>query len=216
MSFEYSKQAAQKADVGCPTTVTDVDHHSYNTVLIGKQCWMAENLRVRHFRDGAAVDDEQMAVIDVDKFGLLYRWAAVTHPSGLCPTGWHVPSDAEFQQLELAVGMAPDVVKETGWRGANDEARKLKQFVVASSSTPEMKALVNASGFSALPAGGSSGAITGADGLYSDFWTSTEHDDERAWYRSQTWFSLHPNRTRIRRVHVDKAQGSSVRCLLDG
>lgn len=211
--FDHSTQVEAKTAAGCPTSATDQDGNKYDTVLIGEQCWYAENLRVTTYRDGATIDDELLAVIDVEKYGRLYRWAAVTNPAGLCPDGWRVPSDEDFQKLELSIGMDPEVVKETGWRGDGDESRMLKEFDVARSWTDESKAVVNQSGFSALPAGGSSGALTTADGIYGDFWTSTEHNEKRAWYRSLTWWSLHPNRNRVRRVHIDKGTGTSVRCI---
>jgi len=211
--FDHAAQAEQKASAGCPASVTDLDGNHYTTVLIGDQCWFAENLRVAHYRDGSQIPDQHWAVIDVHKYGRLYRWAAVTNPAGLCPTGWQVPSDLEFQQLELAVGMPPEAVKQSGWRGTGDESRALKQFDVSRDWTQHARAQVNRSGFSALPAGGSSW-VTTADGLYGDFWTRTEHSPDRAWYRSLTWWSMHPSRDRIRRVHVDKGLGTSVRCIL--
>lgn len=210
--FDHAAQAQQKAAAGCPASVADLDGNRYVTVLIGQQCWLAENLRVTRYRDGTEIPKEHWAVIDVHTYGRLYRWAAVTHRAGLCPEGWQVPSDAEFQQLELAVGMAPEIVKQTGWRGSADESRTLKQLDVAREWTAEARAQVNRSGFSALPGGGSSW-VTTADGLYGDFWTRTEHSEDRAWYRSLTWWSMHPNRDRIRRVHVDKGLGTSVRCI---
>lgn len=213
--FDADKQHSQKVAAGCPLSVQDRDGNSYGTVLIGRQCWFAQNLRVSHYRDGSAIETEHVAVIDLEKYGRLYRWAAVTNPAGLCPEGWHVPSDAEFQQLELAVGMAPETVRETGWRNTAGESRKLKQTDVARQWTPKTRAQVNQSGFSALPGGGSSGWVTGADGLYGDFWTRTEHDEDRAWHRSLTWWSMHPSRESIRRVHIDKGTGTSVRCILD-
>lgn len=213
--FDHAAQADQKAAAGCPNSVTDGEGYSYTTVLIGGQCWFAENLRVAKYRDGSAIPDEQLALIDLEKYGRLYRWPAVSNSAGLCPEGWHVPTDAEFQQLEVSVGMPADTAMEAGWRGKDGEARRLKQFDVARSWTPDAKAEVNQSGFSGLAGGGSSGSLTTADGLYGDYWTSTEHNEERAWYRSLTWWSMHPSRNRIRRTHVDKGQGSSVRCLLD-
>lgn len=213
--FDHAAQAEQKDLAGCPRFATDHDGNRYDTVLIGQQCWLAENLRVTRYRDGSEIPEAQLAVIDLEAYGRLYRWAAVAHRAGLCPSGWHVPSDAEFQQLELTIGMAPSTVEATGWRGAASESRKLKQFDVEGDWTAQARNLVNQSGFSALPGGGSSW-VTTADGVYGDFWTSTEHDQDRAWYRGLTWLSLHPRRHQIRRVHVDKHQGSSVRCILDG
>lgn len=112
--FDHPDQVRQKAAAGCPASVTDRDGNRYVTVLIGQQCWLAENLRVTRYRDGSAIPKKLTKVIDLKKYGRLYRWAAVTNRAGLCPAGWQVPSDAEFQQLELAVGMAPATVKKRG------------------------------------------------------------------------------------------------------
>lgn len=211
--FDHTTQDEQKMHAGCPSSAADIEGNRYNTVLIGQQCWFAENLRVTRFHDGTSIPEDLLTSIDVAKYGRLYRWAAVASPSGICPAGWHVPSDQEFLQLELAIGMPPEEANKTGWRGSGDESRKLKQFDVARTWDAAARALVNQSGFSALPGGGSDGWVTTADGIYGDFWTRTEHDAERAWYRSLTWWSLHPDRERIRRVHIDKGTGTSVRCI---
>ena len=103
--FDFSSQSAYKAKLKCPERVTDYDGNIYTTVAVGTQCWFSENLKVTHYRDGKEIKDSEE--IDVKKYGRLYTWASVSDPSGLCSTGWHVPSDREFQNLETAVGMAP-------------------------------------------------------------------------------------------------------------
>ena len=107
----------------CPnaTIVTDYDGNNYSTVLIGTQCWMAENLRTTHYANGVIIPmvnstygettdpycyEPNNNGSNVSTYGYLYNWHAVMHgesssnanPSGVqgvCPTGWHVPSDAE-------------------------------------------------------------------------------------------------------------------------
>lgn len=115
--------------VSCPgtPTVTDYDGNTYNTVQIGTQCWMKENLRVKHYANGNGIvfggglpslstETEKRYYYpnnnnnNENVYGLLYNWIAAmngsdtsnTIPSGvqgICPTGWHLPSDAEFQTL---------------------------------------------------------------------------------------------------------------------
>lgn len=111
----------------CSATVTDIDSNTYNTVKIGNQCWMKENLRVLHYANGENIPTGTQGSYTVSYYydypsgfaledrGYLYNWAAVMHgvnsstanPSGVqgvCPTGWHVPSEAEWDQLTSYMG----------------------------------------------------------------------------------------------------------------
>jgi len=99
-----------------PETFVDIDGNTYHTVLIGDQVWMQENLRTRKYRNGKLIAKNltntqwglnktgACAVYDNDSikenaFGLLYNWYAVANPAGLCPVGWHVPKDTEWNQM---------------------------------------------------------------------------------------------------------------------
>ncbi|MFQ5629021.1 MAG: fibrobacter succinogenes major paralogous domain-containing protein [bacterium] len=105
------------------SVVTDIDGNSYRAVKIGDQWWMAENLRVTRYRNGDAIpnitdnkawsqlttgalcnydNDPEKAAI----YGLLYTWYAVIDSRGIAPEGWHVPSDEEWKQLEISLGMS--------------------------------------------------------------------------------------------------------------
>ena len=123
------------ANFTCGTSkVMDIDGNTYNTVKIGDQCWMKENLRTKHYSDGSAITQgvaEQIGImdtsstlpyyyyipdtVDVKTYGLFYNWAAAMHgaassnanPSGvqgICPDGWHLPSRQEWMQLQNYVG----------------------------------------------------------------------------------------------------------------
>lgn len=118
-------------------TVTDFDGNVYETVTIGTQTWMKENLRSQHYADGTPID-EAYAYDDnesnVTVYGRLYTWAAVmatgksTNSQGICPDGWHVPSKAECETLIDFLGgivIAGGKMKETGytyWDDPNEGA----------------------------------------------------------------------------------------------
>ncbi len=107
----------------CPNmpTVTDIEGNVYNTVLIGNQCWMKENLKTTTYRNGAAIPNvtDENAWINLntgayvwydnniswkDLYGALYNWFATVDTNGLCPTGWHVPTDYEWTSLTDFIG----------------------------------------------------------------------------------------------------------------
>ncbi|NOU17154.1 MAG: hypothetical protein HOO91_06305 [Bacteroidales bacterium] len=116
-------------------TVTDIDGNSYKTVIIGTQEWMAENLKVTHYRNGDPItnitDNTQWVnertqgawcsynndAANKTTYGLLYNFYAIADSRGICPTGWHVPSDAEWDILISYLGgvdIAGYKMKKTG------------------------------------------------------------------------------------------------------
>ena len=102
------------------STVTDIDGNNYKTINIGDQVWMAENLKVTKYRNGESIPMIKGELIwknytagafcyyqnnpDIGEiYGALYNWYAVNDSKGLCPTGWHVPSNDEWENLALNV-----------------------------------------------------------------------------------------------------------------
>jgi uncharacterized protein (TIGR02145 family) len=133
--------------------VTDVDGNVYKTVKIGNQTWMAENLKSTHYSDGTPVESfaYNNDTANVRVYGRLYRWAAATknaassnsNPSrvqGASPSGWHIPSEAEWQVLVNNLG------------GEAVAGGKLKEAGTLHWSSPNTGA-TNESKFTALPAG---------------------------------------------------------------
>ena len=149
-------------------TVTDIDGNTYKTVKIGNQIWMAENLKVTHYRNGdiipnvtnnfewAYLSTGAWCVHDNDgsyanTYGYLYNWYAVNDIRNIAPEGWHVPTDEEWKELEMYLGMSQTEADDTGYRGTN-EGGKLKEAGTTHWETPNTGA-TNETGFSALPGG---------------------------------------------------------------
>lgn len=180
---------------GAPT-VTDVDGNTYATVQIGQQCWMKENLRTKHYSGGGNVDFRYPNNTPATQtaYGLLYSWETVMNgalssngnPSfvqGICPSGWHLPSRSEWEQLRSTVGglstcrcdnnsnyISKALAAPNGWTNYN-----------YSSCYPGYnQSANNATGFSAMPAGWF------RIDTYSDFtlsncwWSATQYNNERA------------------------------------
>ncbi len=210
----------------CPPTVTDYDGNVYQTVLIGDQCWMAENLEVTHYRNGdpapnvtdngtwaglstGAYCDYDNDPGNVEIYGRLYNWYAVDDSRNITPEGWHVPTDDEWKQLERYLGMSQWEADGSGPRGT-DEGGKLKEAGTVHWNPPNTGA-TNESGFTALPGGyrTNSGSFSGI-GDHAYFWCSTEVDSDYAWYRS-----LNYGNSQVYRSYLNKSFGFSVRCVLD-
>jgi uncharacterized protein (TIGR02145 family) len=153
-------------------------------------------------------------------YGVLYNWTAAmngaesraTNPSGVqgvCPSGWHLPSDAEWKQLEMALGMSSDQANNTGNRGT-DEGGKIKEAGTAHWKDPNTGA-TNSSGFTALPGDYRRNEETFSSIGYNGYWwSSTERDTYNAWYRELNYYY-----STVYRSGNCKEYGFSVRCLRD-
>lgn len=134
---------------------------------------------------------------------MLYNWTAAKNA---CPKGWHLPSDAEWKQLEIFLGMSKSEANDTRLRGTN-EGSKLKSRSRWNNCDGNG---TNASGFSALP-GGDRGDVGyfGRIGYNGYFWSSTEYSSSNALYRYLYQFDA------VYRHNISKEDGFSVRCLRD-
>lgn len=202
------------------TLLADADGNNYIVVPIGTQVWMAENLRTTKYNDDADIpnvtDNTAWTALTThayswynnnsgykNSFGALYNWFAV-NSGKLCPTGWRVPTDGDFGALETFLGMDAGVISNYGWRGTT-EGTEMK----SSSGWAEGNG-TNTSGFTALPAGYryySDGTFQGQT-TFTYFWTSTELDATRSWFRMLS--STHAD---VNRAGVEKQAGKSVRCI---
>ncbi len=199
--------------------VTDIDGNTYNTVQIGTQVWMSENLKTSRYRNGGSIPyvvgntDWQAlrtgawSYYDHDAandaiYGKLYNWYT-TLGDTLCPTGWGVPTDAEWTILT-------DYLGENGAGGG-----KMKSIGTNYWQAPNSGA-TNESGFSALPAGyrDSSGDGGSYDiRLAAFFWSATESRTLYAWDRRLYAGSSYVDR--YYSVYYPKSSGFSIRCLKD-
>jgi uncharacterized protein (TIGR02145 family) len=195
--------------------VTDINGNVYNTVKIGTQVWMVENLKTTKYNDGTEIPyilDTAEAWHELNapgfcwyndketnknKVGALYNFHAV-NTGKLAPKGWHIPADEEWTILAEYLGgstLAGGKMKETGtthWLEPNTGA-------------------TNSSGFTALLAGfrGKSGFIPLSVG-HTLFWSSTEFDEIDGLPRYLLF-----DKEELGRNHGGKYHGFSVRCLKD-
>jgi len=199
------------------------DGNQYKTVIIGWQVWMAENLAYLPSVVGPATGsttDPHYYVYDYDgtdvneatstenyqTYGVLYNWpAAIT----ACPDGWHLPSDADWKQLEMYLGMSEEEAEKREGRGT-DEGGKLKEVGTTHWSSPNTRA-TNENGFTALPGGYRGGFGTfdtiGGDGHW---WSSTQDKTNIAWIRG-----LYYHGSLVNRDSRYNFYGFSVRCVRD-
>lgn len=197
--------------------VTDADGNNYYAVMIGTQTWMAENLKTTRYRNSELISTTIPPSYNIsnetnpkyqwayngdegnaDIYGRLYTWDVITDNRNVCPSGWHIPTNAEWATIASAMGditLAGGKLKETGlthWISPNTGA-------------------TNETGFTALPAGirSPSGTFAGL-GYSTQWWSSTEDPTYGAWEWEVTYYlnalSHGPNYKQV---------GLSVRCLKD-
>jgi len=198
--------------------VSNLVDNVYKTIKIGDQLWMAENLKVTHYRNGDVIptgysnsewvnlSSDAYAVYDddpanADTYGNLYNWYAVGDSRGVCPDGWHVPSDYEYTVLIDYLG------------GESVAGGKMKEVGLDHWNSPNPNAgATNESGFTALPAGYRSSSNGSYDSMgYSGyFWSSSEFSSLGAWLRLLDYGNSNASRN-----YTNKRYGFSVRCLGD-
>ncbi len=197
-------------------TVQDMEGNTYRTVKIGNQVWLAENLRSTRFQDGSKVktgfipkDDEANLL----KYGRLYDWHDVADERNICPVGWRVASDEDWKELERTLGMAEADLDKTGWRGDNDIANMLKEAQPESVFKKFDQSQVNKSRFFARPAGIKWNRFYITQGIYSEFWTSSDASSKDAYNRTLAYSWWNRNVGGIYRTTLSKNYMFSVRCI---
>ena len=219
-------------DFHCGTsTLTDYDGNVYNTVQIGNQCWMKENMRTMHYSDGSEIQNAHQSNVNgeyIPEYGYLYDWSAVMHgassssavPSGvqgICPTGWHVPSDAEWMELLAYVGSQSDYVcgSDTSYISKALADTMGWNEATADCTVGNDPSANNTTGFSVLPAGHyrSQFDLVIGSGMMANFWSCTESS---AGNPGGAWARVIANSTAyVSYTSGNRSNGFSVRCLRD-
>lgn len=214
---------------GFSQPVTDIEGNNYNRVTIGNQVWLAENLMTTKFSDGTPIEyansslkmqnftpsycwfsDREEAIRN--RYGALYNWYSIDTKK-ICPAGWHVPSDAEWNTLAgwlekngtASAGgtnyIAKALAAKAGWKAS------------AETGTPgnDQSKSNNKSGFSAVPAGVRYyNDKADSTGIFGFWWSSTEFYTTNAWSRG-----LMNNKNYVFRLCYGKRTYMSVRCISD-
>jgi uncharacterized protein (TIGR02145 family) len=196
------------------TTISDIEGNTYNTINIGNQIWMTSNLSTSRFRNGvyipyilnstqwATTKSPALSFYNHDNnfesnYGKQYNWYAVADPQGLCPVGWHIPTNSDWTVLSDNLG------------GLNLAGGRMKNagttfWIFPSNGT-------NASGFNGLP-----GGFRNVDGTFgillhnAYWWSATDENEQNAFSRSIVYTD------NVLSVNSSlKNQGFSIRCLKD-
>jgi uncharacterized protein (TIGR02145 family) len=195
--------------------ITDIDGNIYNTITIGNQVWIKENLKVTKYNNGASISNVALNTSwsnlaspaycvynnddnNYDSYGYLYNWFTVTS-NNLCPTGFHVPTQNDWVILQTELG------------GETIAGGKMKEVGLTHWLTPNFGA-TNSSNFTGLPGGfryenGNYANI----GLFAYWWSSTSFNQTDAWHCGLQTFSesMGVNNGSSKNV------GMSVRCIKD-
>jgi len=199
-------------------SVTDIDGNIYKTITIGTQTWMAENLKTTKYTNGDLIGTTTPVTLDyssqstpkyqwsyngnesyVAAYGRLYTWYAVTDSRGVSPTGWHVPTDAEWKTLYTflnSIDYAGALLKESGsshWKRYKDEA-------------------TNFTGFSALPGGRRNTDGFFGLGNFGFWWNTTENSAD---YGKNWTMMNNKNFLEWTFMPFSKSIGLSIRCVKD-
>lgn len=226
VTFNTTGASAMIGCSGGPTTITDIDGNIYNVISIGGKCWTKENLKTTKYRNGDnistnlsdadwsnatsgafAINSNDMA--NESKYGKLYNYYAVADSRGLCPTGWHVPSNSEFNLLLKGIDPQADTSCVNMCIISQTAADALKEIGIthwanAGNST-------NSSGFTGLP-----GGYRYKDGTYNNssiyayWWSSTRFSTTDCLPLTVAAFASY-----VPIGPDDQHSGYSVRCIAD-
>lgn len=201
------------------------DGQIYNTVKIGNQCWLRENLNIGTMIDGSIAQSNNGTIEkycysnvsnNCDTYGGLYLWDEMMQyvttegARGICPEGWHIPTDVEWCLLQQYLDEAPTECNPPANYPVGIDAAGKTKMVGSTHWTSPNKGAINSSGFTAMPGGNVSSNSYIYIHTYGYFWTSHEFNATNAIGRSMASFNAY-----ISRFTVVKSKGYSVRCIKD-
>ena len=212
LSISFKSFAQERSE-----TVQDICGNVYPIITIGKQVWMKADLKTTRYSNGDSIGTTTPATLDIaneptpkyqwaydgnesnaEIYGRLYTWYAATDDRNICPTGWHVPTEADWSTLTTYLAgeyIAGGKLKETGithWKSPNYGA-------------------TNESSFTALPGGYRYGNGTFYDiGGTGNWWSSTGISTNNAWC-----YTMYNNLRNISKHYGKKTNDLSVRCVRD-
>jgi len=221
-----SNSSSQTFTVTNSTNIlTDIDGNSYNTVTLGTNKWMKENLKTTKYSNGELIPNPNSSAwsgitsaawcyydnnaSNNAVYGKLYNFYVVEDTKNVCPTGWHVPTDAEWKALEMYLGMTQTQADAELWRGTNQGSILSGTASLWQAGNLKNNAQFGTSGFNAIPAGFRYiSGVYGYLGLASFFWTSTNTDTSNANVRNLDW-----EHSDVLRYNDFKTGGRSIRCV---
>jgi uncharacterized protein (TIGR02145 family) len=233
MGTAYGSQVSFETEGGnCPATVTDIEGNIYSTVLMGDQCWMAENLKTTTYSNNTPIPyvpdldtwhglttgayvwyDNNISWKDI--YGALYNWYTTMDANGLCPTGWHVPSYEDWISMTDFIGGM-----ESPHGNELKSCRQVSSPLGGDCNTSEHPRWSQNNshygtddyGFSGLPGGARHFFGIGTDmGATSYWWSSSQNSSNEPW---SSYLSYSSGAMNV--VHGNlKYYGFSVRCLKD-
>lgn len=226
-------------DTASSGTVTDIDGNIYEWKKLGNQVWMTQNLRVTRYANGTEIphikEKEEWAIFHHNDraysfyenkyssvYGALYTWTAASNmktstrnPSrvqGVCPDGWHLPSDAEWMELEIYLGMDSLEVQKDSWRGIGQGSMLADSAELWDDGMLKDHASFGETGFNAYPAG-----FRNDYGNFNNiekntyWWTATVTLTTLAYYRELSYYKG----SGILRKVSRRQEGKSIRCIRD-